>query len=254
MAPNFGCCTANFVQGWAKFASNVLMESTKDGGVVLALLAPISLEGSNAHSNYSLAVQTEYPFGDNVTLQLQLQGAALPVYIRIPDWATAATLTSSAAATPAPAANGTLHRVLCAPGSTTLTLQLNPTIRVETSWGVAPSLAPAALGYSAAGATIPTSTLKAELQLADSLVSEDDFALSDDPLSDFALSGGASIAQSRLAGASDIRSGGPGQNSSAILNHALYGEGHALDALQLSFRYLCGYSCAGSALMTLPLT
>ena len=56
------CCTANFVQGWAKFASNILMQSHEDGGVVVAVLAPVRavLEG------VTVEVVTDYPFGDDL--------------------------------------------------------------------------------------------------------------------------------------------------------------------------------------------
>lgn len=33
LAPNYGCCTANFNQGWPKFTQNLVMASS-DGGLV----------------------------------------------------------------------------------------------------------------------------------------------------------------------------------------------------------------------------
>lgn len=36
LAPNYGCCTANFNQGWPKFTQNLVMASA-DGGLVSML-------------------------------------------------------------------------------------------------------------------------------------------------------------------------------------------------------------------------
>lgn len=37
LEPNYGCCTANFNQGWPKLASHVLLQSAQDGGVVVGV-------------------------------------------------------------------------------------------------------------------------------------------------------------------------------------------------------------------------
>ena len=36
LAPNYGCCTANFNQGWPKFTQSLVMASA-DGGLVSSL-------------------------------------------------------------------------------------------------------------------------------------------------------------------------------------------------------------------------
>merc|ERR1719483_1542097 len=39
LEPNYGCCTANFNQGWPKFA-NRLVYATHDGVAAVAVYAP----------------------------------------------------------------------------------------------------------------------------------------------------------------------------------------------------------------------
>lgn len=113
VAPNFGCCTANFNQGWPKFANNIVLESTADDGIVIALIAPVVATLPKA----TVEIVTDYPFGDTVsiTVDLTAQAAAAaadtPVHIRIPGWATKATVDGN------PAANGTLHSVAAKAGS-----------------------------------------------------------------------------------------------------------------------------------------
>ena len=43
LAPNYGCCTANFNQGWSKFAHMVVFTS-QDGGVAVGSYAPLKVE------------------------------------------------------------------------------------------------------------------------------------------------------------------------------------------------------------------
>ena len=40
LEPNYGCCTANFNQGWPKFAHSIFYVDARDGGVVIATWAP----------------------------------------------------------------------------------------------------------------------------------------------------------------------------------------------------------------------
>jgi len=99
LEPNYGCCTANFHQGWPKFA-NSLFFTAADGGVVVAIYAPASatLPGGGL-----IDVETSYPFGDKASVTVRA-AAGTSVYLRIPSWATAATVNGAAAA------NGTLWR------------------------------------------------------------------------------------------------------------------------------------------------
>ena len=144
--------------------------------------------------------------------------SAVPVHVRIPGWATGATVAIGTQKA-AQATNGTFHKVMCAPGSTTISVELNPVIRVEREWGVQARQGPAPVAYSASGASV--STVNAS--------------------NDFVLVGGAALADSKTAGLQDIRSGAPHTVSSATVSHSIYGEGHMISAVSFSFRYLCGY-------------
>ena len=93
----------------------------------------------------------QYPFSDSVTIKVTVPAAApasVPLQVRIPGWATAATLSVNAshghgqqvadAPKPAKLKNGTMATVAgcCHPGTTTtVVLELNPTIEVEVGWG-----------------------------------------------------------------------------------------------------------------------
>lgn len=92
LEPNFGCCTANFHQGWPKFTSSLWMRST-DGGLVASLYAPCAVETTVGDHKVSLSVETEYPFKQDVRIVLSPETPVrFPLRLRIPAWAHAATL------------------------------------------------------------------------------------------------------------------------------------------------------------------
>lgn len=91
LEPNFGCCTANLHQGWPKFAASLWM-ATPERGLAAVVYGPSEVTalvagGAKAH----LIEQTEYPFRDRVTIQVELdREATFPLVLRIPGWAGAA--------------------------------------------------------------------------------------------------------------------------------------------------------------------
>lgn len=98
----------------------------------MAILAPVRLQ----QGNITVVIDTNYPFGDNATITIENSNLQpVPLHVRIPAWATNATI--SIAGEDSAVANGTLYTVRCAAQSNvTLILELNPTIRVETGWGL----------------------------------------------------------------------------------------------------------------------
>ncbi len=148
LEPNFGCCTANFNQGWPKYA-NMIFFTTQDGGVAIGAIAPASAALPDGRGVLSL--ETDYPFSDVVTVTL-VAGAgasAQPVYVRIPGWAVGTTATLNGAAAPAPS-NGSMYRIL-APGggaTTTLVVTFAPALRTETWYESAVSVYRGSLMYS----------------------------------------------------------------------------------------------------------
>ena len=92
LEPNFGCCTANFHQGWPKFTSSLWMLSP-DGGLVAALYAPCEVKTTVRGQDISLTVETEYPFKQDVRIVVSPKtGVSFPLRLRIPAWAQVATI------------------------------------------------------------------------------------------------------------------------------------------------------------------
>lgn len=92
LEPNFGCCTANFSQGWPKFAASLLMKSTA-GGLVAAAYSPceatVTLQGTTVH----LIEATEYPFRGRIRITINpARPLEFPLLLRIPQWAKGAEL------------------------------------------------------------------------------------------------------------------------------------------------------------------
>lgn len=112
------------------------------------MFAPVSAifpAGTSVPTGTRVEVNTRYPFGDTVEVVVDVPAsdstAQVPLHVRIPGWATHATMQSMHAAGGSPMAHPTLeagkmHTVLCSVGQkTTVTLQLNPAVEVETGWG-----------------------------------------------------------------------------------------------------------------------
>jgi hypothetical protein len=92
LAPNFGCCTANLHQGWPKFVTSLWM-ATADGGLVTVAYGPNEVHTRIKGNAVSIREETSYPFRSDVQLTLHLRApAAFPIVLRIPDWATGATI------------------------------------------------------------------------------------------------------------------------------------------------------------------
>jgi uncharacterized protein len=99
LEPHFGCCTANRHQGWPRFTTHLWMHSG-DGSLTALSFAPCSF----TYNGLSVDVSTSYPFEDDVTITVSGSGV-VPLNLRIPGWATGATVDGSAVAA------GTLHQV-----------------------------------------------------------------------------------------------------------------------------------------------
>lgn len=64
LEPNFGCCTANFSQGWPKFVENVCVKSNHE--LVFAMPLPYSASIKFDNAEVNVRVETEYPFNNTV--------------------------------------------------------------------------------------------------------------------------------------------------------------------------------------------
>jgi DUF1680 family protein len=98
LEPNFGCCTANFHQGWPKFVNSLFLvsgseDSGASDGLVAAVYAPCEvrtvLRGTPVHA----VEETGYPFSGNVRLAINPAAPlAFPLQLRIPRWASGTAL------------------------------------------------------------------------------------------------------------------------------------------------------------------
>jgi uncharacterized protein len=91
LEPNFGCCTANFHQGWPKFVSSLWM-ATGDGGVVAAAYGPSEVQTTiRGGVAVALLEDTEYPFRDRIAITVSpARPTAFPLLLHVPAWAAGA--------------------------------------------------------------------------------------------------------------------------------------------------------------------
>lgn len=86
LEPNFGCCTANFHQGWPKLTQHLWMRSP-EGGLAAIVYAPCIVETKVRDRKVKLTVDTEYPFRNTVNIRLMTEKPhAFPLSLRIPGW------------------------------------------------------------------------------------------------------------------------------------------------------------------------
>ncbi len=87
LEPNFGCCTANFHQGWPKFVSHLWMKHA-DGGLAAIAYAPCVIETHIQGKPVKVVVETDYPFRDTIGITVTvLEPMEFPLHLRIPSWA-----------------------------------------------------------------------------------------------------------------------------------------------------------------------
>lgn len=93
LEPNFGCCTANFHQGWPKLAASLWM-ATPDGGLAAAAYAPSEARAVVRNgARVTITEETEYPFRDSVHLVVSPSAPLrFPLLVRIPGWAEGASV------------------------------------------------------------------------------------------------------------------------------------------------------------------
>lgn len=129
LAPNYGCCTVNQAQGFPKAASRIFYTS-RDGGIAIGMYAPATL----TLGKQVVEIATNYPFDSVVTVTVSLgddEGPSeLPLHLRIPGWATSATLTADGVAVPLHGRTGFMQAVVAKDGST-FVLDFNSEMRVE---------------------------------------------------------------------------------------------------------------------------
>jgi len=93
LEPNFGCCTANFHQGWPKFTASLWMATTDDG-LAAMLYAPSEVTTTvRGGVRVTVTEETGYPFRDSIRLAVNpAQTASFPLVLRVPAWAEGASI------------------------------------------------------------------------------------------------------------------------------------------------------------------
>lgn len=129
LEPNFGCCTANLHQGWPKLVSHLWM-ATPEHGLAAVAYGPSRVTARVGDEGVEVAVteETDYPFRERISLTVQTgQVVRFPLVLRIPAWATRATVQvgSEAAEMVAPGTWHTLDRTWQSGDTVTLTLPLD---------------------------------------------------------------------------------------------------------------------------------
>ncbi len=136
LEPNFGCCTANYHQGWPKFNNSLFLVSSEQNdpaseGLVAAAYAPCQVSTTLRGIPVRLVEETNYPFHGEVHITLHPGSPlAFPLALRIPAWAHGAAITVNGQPQPAPTP-GTFARIsrTWQPGDRlTLTLPMAPRI------------------------------------------------------------------------------------------------------------------------------
>ena len=143
------CCTSNFNFGWPRFIQKMI-HVAPDGGAAISMLGPAT---ATFPTGATLSVDTEYPFGDTLTITMTNRPAGMPLYVRIPKWATAATVAVNGGA-PTPVGAAAANTMFAVPlgGATgpTLTVVLDtaPAIRVDRWYNGAVAVHRGALVYA----------------------------------------------------------------------------------------------------------
>lgn len=86
LEPHFGCCTANFHQGWPKLTTHLWMASA-DGGLAATLYAPCIVTTRIGETTVTLRQETDYPFRNTVAITVESTGPlTFPIRLRVPGW------------------------------------------------------------------------------------------------------------------------------------------------------------------------
>lgn len=106
LEPNFGCCTANFHQGWPKFAASLWMASDDDG-LVAAVYSPSEVRTTVGTTAVHVLEETDYPFRGTVRITVNPAASVkFPLRLRIPTWAEGTTIKINGSEQPSTAVSG----------------------------------------------------------------------------------------------------------------------------------------------------
>ncbi|MFZ2024520.1 MAG: beta-L-arabinofuranosidase domain-containing protein [Terracidiphilus sp.] len=134
LEPNFGCCTANYHQGWPKFAASLFMLSgaqdhDREDGLVAATYAPCEVHAILRGKAVHIVEETNYPFHNIVRITVNPSSPLrFPFQLRIPAWASGTSIR----------VNGELMSAQAAGSFATIDRTWNPGDRLEISFPMPP--------------------------------------------------------------------------------------------------------------------
>ncbi|HEY3413420.1 MAG TPA: beta-L-arabinofuranosidase domain-containing protein [Armatimonadota bacterium] len=111
LEPNFGCCTANYHQGWPKLVAHMWM-ATLDGGLAVVAYGPSVVKAKVAGGvDVTISETTAYPFAGSIRLTVSIaEATTFPLLVRVPAWVKGASITVNG--TPLEDVKaGTYHRI-----------------------------------------------------------------------------------------------------------------------------------------------
>src|SRR5215469_2085389 len=129
LEPNFGCCTANFHQGWPKFTRLFMLSD--DDSLVAAAYSPCEVRTTVRGVPIQVREETEYPFRGTVRMTLNpASPLAASLLLRIPGWANGAIIEVDGKPEPTPAPNtfARVKRVWNVGDVVTITFPLEPRV------------------------------------------------------------------------------------------------------------------------------
>jgi hypothetical protein len=127
-------------------------DAAGDAIVVASLVPAFATLPNSVGGGGKIETESKYPFGDNATIKISGTTSPTTVKVRVPEWATKATINGKRAP------NGTLVAVLCSVACE-ISVALNPEVKVETGWGSFGTKAGTPVMYTAGGASVPSVTV-----------------------------------------------------------------------------------------------
>ncbi len=136
LEPNFGCCTANFHQGWPKFTNSLFLLSGEQGfdardGLAAVAYAPCEVHTILRGTPIRIVEETDYPFRSHVLLTVDpTVPIHFPLQVRIPAWAagTAISVNGRQIDPPAPSTFARIDRIWNAGDRVEITFPMTPRI------------------------------------------------------------------------------------------------------------------------------
>ncbi len=91
LEPHFGCCTANFGQGWPKLALSAFMHT--EDTIVNMIPIPAVLDTKIKGNKVTVRTDTDYPFRDSIVYRVSTDTpTCFTLRLRVPEWAQSITL------------------------------------------------------------------------------------------------------------------------------------------------------------------